>query len=229
MPIDPPSRLAGLDPDVQRFLRDLAQAVNALEPGVGRDRSTAATAQSTDRMVLDLANQVALLQQQVNTLTPRAEEAEEPVIPGQPSLPPTPSPGTPPPGGSPLGIIGAGSAMPTVALPNYFSVVGDYAAAHPAELAASCQDTGGNWAFMDGVVAALQAADARFGYNGKRGDTSDPSQDAVSYYHGILPPTLGSPDVYVIDVIGGHCGPTPTPTYSNVTTPSARGAYMATR
>lgn len=226
MPIDPPSRWGDLTPELQTFLRRLTDAVNRLEPTIAARGADLAAAQQTDLTLADVAAQLQQLQQQVNTLTPRAEESEESVIPGQPSLPPTPTPG----GGTPgLGTIGAGSAAPTVALPNLYDIVAAYAAAHPAELAASCLDTGGNWAFMDGVVAALMAADSRVGYNGKRGDTSDPSEDAVSYYHGVLPATLGSPNVYVIDIIGGHCGPNPVPAWSNVTSPSAQGAYMPTR
>lgn len=228
MPVTPPSRgLDALTPEIRTFLQDLAQAVNALEPKLRE--STPADAATTTAALAKLQDDFSVLKQQVLAYQPRADEAEEVPVEGQPSLPPTPGPGNPSPGGPALGIIGAGSAMPTVALPDYYATVGGYANSHPAELAASCLDAGGNWSFMDGVVALLQAADARFGYNGKRGDTGDPSQDAVSYYHGILPATLGSPDVYVIDIIGGHCGPNPVPAYSNVTTPRARGAYMATR
>ena len=230
MPVRLPSDLRGKVPhDVEVFLRDLADAVNRMEPVVVAAPGEARVSAAASATAASQQQQIDELRMLVQTLTPRAEESSETPIPGQPSLPPTPTPGNPNPGGPALGIVGAGSAMPTVALPSLFSVVGGYANAHPAELAASCQESGGNWAFMDGVVAALMAADARVGFNGKRGDTGDPSQDAVSYYHGILPATLGSPDVYVIDIIGGHCGPNPTPTWTNVTSASARGAYMPTR
>jgi hypothetical protein len=82
---------------------------------------------------------------------------------------------------------------------------------------------------MEGVVAALQAEDPRFGFNGKRGNPDDLSHDAISYYHGQLPPSHGSYDVYVIDIIVGHCGPNPSVGWQNVTTPSARGAWVQSR
>lgn len=228
MPIALPSRgFDALRPEVRTLLQQLVEAVNTLEPKL-RDPQPA-DAGATAAQIATLQNELADLRQQFLQYQPRAEEASEPAIPGQPGLPPTPGPGTPSPGGPALGIVGAGSAQPTVALPNLYSVVADYAAANPAQLAASCLDTGGNWAFMDGVVAALKAADSRVGYNGKRGNTADPSQDAVSYYHGILPAVDGSPDVYVIDIIGGHCGSNPVPAWSNVTSPAARGAYLTTR
>lgn len=229
MPLILPSRIDGISPEGLRTLRQIVDAINSLEAL----KTTAAPVipdiapLSTDLQTL--RDDLAALQQQVNTLTPRAEEAEEPEIPGQPSLPPTPTPTHPNPGGPALGIIGAGSAYPTVALPNELATVQAYAEANPAQLANSCLDSGGSWDFMDGVVAALKAADSRFGYNGKRGDINDPSEDAVSYYHGVLPATDGSPDVYVIDIIGGHCGPNPTAAFSNVTTSAARGAYLANR
>ena len=131
--------------------------------------------------------------------------------------------------GDNLGTIGAGSDPPTVALPNLFGDVKAYADAHPAELAASCQDSGGTWDFMDGLIAFLQGIDPRVGYNWKRGVVGDPSQDAVSYYHGVGTPVQDSANVYVVDVIGGHCGPSPTPAWNDVTTPRAAGGWSAFR
>ena len=121
--------------------------------------------------------------------------------------------------------------FPLVPLYNGQSIVEAYAAANPAQLADSCQDTGGTWDFMDGVVAALRAADDRFGYNGKRGDTGDPSEDAVSYYHGDYAlMNFGSNAVYVIDIIAGHCGTSPGPAWQDVTgSGGALGAWMPTR
>lgn len=120
---------------------------------------------------------------------------------------------------------------PTVPLYDGESIVEAYATANPTQLANSCLDLGGNWDFMDGVVAALRAADDRFGYNGKRGDTSDPSEDAVSYYYGdygVM--TFGSRQVYVIDIIAGHCGVSPGPAWQDVTgSGGAQGAWMPTR
>ena len=130
---------------------------------------------------------------------------------------------------SPSGTLGAGSAMPTGALADLAAVVTAYAAAHPLDLQNSCVPSGGTWTYLDGLVAALVAADPRCGFNGKRGNTADPSGDAISYYHGVLPPVYGSNDVYVVDVISGHCGATPGPSWNNVTTPLAAGAWLNTR
>ena len=38
----------------------------------------------------------------------------------------------------------------------------------------------------------------------------DPSRDVVDYHYGPGEPEE-SPDVYIIDVIVGHCGPNPAP------------------
>jgi hypothetical protein len=141
-------------------------------------------------------------------------------------------------GGSGGGVPGGGSGgdpgggpTPTVPLPNLAHVVVAYAAANPAQLTNSCQNTGGTWDFMNGVVAALRAVDPRFGFNGKRGNVNDPSQDAVSYYFGSGQPTEGSPEVYVVDVISGHCGANPQPTWIDVTdlSPSGAGAAWTSR
>ncbi len=69
---------------------------------------------------------------------------------------------------------------------------------------------------MDGIVDTLRASDTRFGYNCKRGNCSDPSQDAISYYWGPGSPFEGAIQVHVVDVIGGHCGPSPTPSWNDV-------------
>ena len=129
------------------------------------------------------------------------------------------------------GTTGGGSAPPTVPLANLFSLVQSYANSHPDELANSCVDQGGNNDFMRGLVTFLQGTDVRVGANGKRGVTTDPSQDAVSYYHGVLPPVSGSNNVYVIDVIGCHCpdGVTcsaPYPVWNNVTRRGVAGAWL---
>ena len=112
------------------------------------------------------------------------------------------------------------------------SIVNDYAAAHPDQLANSCQppDGSGTWDFMDGVVAALQAADPRFGYNGKRGNASDLSHDAISYYCGSGSPISGSKNCYVIDIIGNHCGGSPGPAWINQSADDqACGAWVPSR
>jgi hypothetical protein len=131
---------------------------------------------------------------------------------------PAPAP-TPGGGGVPGGVPkGPGGRGPDGGpLPSYGeSVVRAVAAANPAALANSCQDSGGSWQFMDQVVDTLRTYDTRWGYNGKRGNTHDPSKDVIAYHYG-PGPDEGSPDVYIIDIIGGHCGPTPSPIWNDVT------------
>jgi hypothetical protein len=40
--------------------------------------------------------------------------------------------------------------------------------------------------------------------------------DVVTYHHG-AGPSANSTAVYIIDVIGGHCGPNPGPAWNDVT------------
>ena len=63
---------------------------------------------------------------------------------------------------------------------------------------------------MDAVVDELRKSDERWGYNGKRGDVNDPSQDVVDYHWG-QGEREGSTEVYPIDMIVGHCGDDPQP------------------
>ena len=132
---------------------------------------------------------------------------------------PAPPPTTPGGGGVPGGVPkGPGGRGPdNGGLPSYGeSVVRAVAAANPGALQNSCQESGGSWQFMDQVVDTLRTYDTRWGYNGKRGNTSDPSKDVIAYHYG-PGPDEGSPDVYIIDIIGGHCGSTPSPIWNDVT------------
>ena len=69
---------------------------------------------------------------------------------------------------------------------------------------------------MDKLVDTLQAIDLRWGYNGKRGNSNDPSLDIVDYHYG-AGPSEGSTQVYIMDTIGGHCSSNPTPIWVNQT------------
>jgi len=101
-------------------------------------------------------------------------------------------------------------------LPNMSHIVREVAAAHPDFLRNSCQEHGGTWQFMDALVDRLREFDTRWGYNWKRGNVGDPSLDVVDYHYG-AGPDEGSIDVYIIDVIGGHCGDFPNPVWNDVT------------
>ncbi len=101
-------------------------------------------------------------------------------------------------------------------LPDRRFVVEQVAGMHPDALADSCQDHGGGWAFMDLVVESLRLEDERWGFNCKRGNCNDVSLDVIDYHYG-AGPSQGSPDVYVIDILLGHCGADPRPTWINQT------------
>ncbi|MBA2302752.1 MAG: hypothetical protein H0W08_08970 [Acidobacteria bacterium] len=108
----------------------------------------------------------------------------------------------------------AGQRLP---LPGYgASVVQQIASQFPNALRNSCQDDGGTWEFLDRVVDALRQYDTRWGYNGKRGNGNDPSKDVVDYHYG-RGTSENSTDVYIIDVIGGHCGGNPSAGWGDVT------------
>ncbi len=104
-----------------------------------------------------------------------------------------------------------GQALP---LPDEYSVVLALAAERPDLLADSCQPeyggpyATGTWEFLDILVERLRAKDTRWGYNCKRGNCNDVSLDVVDYHWG-AGESQNSTQVYIIDVIGGHCGPDP--------------------
>ena len=72
---------------------------------------------------------------------------------------------------------------------------------------------------MDRAIDALRTKDGRYGYNAKRGNMNDPSMDVASYFY--RPETdvniNGRAEVYIFDLIGGHCGPTPSLVWIDVT------------
>lgn len=130
-------------------------------------------------------------------------------------VPPTPTGGGPATCAAPLSPLGPGETRKP--RPNESALVRSVATAFPAALRNSCQDHGGSWEFMDRTVDTLRAKDGRWGYNAKRGNMNDPSLDVVSFYWGPLPDIQGRLEVYIIDIIGGHCGSTPVTTWLDVT------------
>jgi hypothetical protein len=142
-----------------------------------------------------------------------------PPAPPPPPVPPTIP--TPPAGPLPGGGGGGGRtpdppAGQRLPLPNMAHVVQQVAAARPDLLRNSCQEHGGSWAFLDAVVDTLRTYDTRWGYNWKRGNVGDPSMDVVDYHWG-RGGSENSTEVYIIDVIGGHCGSNPSPAWGDVT------------
>ena len=120
---------------------------------------------------------------------------------------PGPSPTPPPPGGR-TPDPPPGQLLP---VPNMAGIVNAVAAEFPGALANSCQHAGGTWEFLDRVVDRLRQFDTRWGYNCKRGDCNDPSQDIAAYHTGAGPTVEGVGDTRTVDVIVGHCGPDPGP------------------
>ena len=93
---------------------------------------------------------------------------------------------------------------------NESEIVRAVANAFPAALRNSCQSSGGSWEFMDRAVDALRTKDGRWGYNAKRGNMNDPSHDIASYFYANGDAIQNRHEVYIYDLIGGHCGANPT-------------------
>lgn len=152
----------------------------------------------------------------------RPVEDEAPGFPPDGSNPVTP-PGQDvgPPGGNP----GGGFSGSKPSLPDMSGVVRQVASDMPEALANSDQKNGGTWEFMDEVVRRLREIDPRWGYNWKRGNVGDPSQDVVDYFYGSGNPE-GSTEVYIIDIIVGHGGPDPRPGWTDVTQATLDGGTV---
>ena len=157
----------GLDPELIRCLRDIETHILKTD-GVknndfhGRRIINAGSAQ-------DDGDYVTLLDVK-NLIAKSARPRQSSILAGASGLA----------GGGSTGGGGGGLWVPTVPVPDDSATVDAYAAANPAQLANSCLATGGTWDFMDGLVAALQAVDPRYGFNARRGDVNDPSADAAS-------------------------------------------------
>lgn len=93
--------------------------------------------------------------------------------------------------------------------PNDSAIVRAVANAYPSSLRNSCQEHGGSWEFMDRSVDALRAKDGRYGYNCKRGNCNDPSLDVISYFYANGTDINNRQEVYIFDMIAGHCGSDP--------------------
>jgi hypothetical protein len=119
-------------------------------------------------------------------------------------------------GDSDSGIPGDGipdgppQAVPPAPAPDGSAVVNEVAAEHPDWLAGSCVAQGGNNDFLFEVARRLRLQDDRWGLNWKRGVIGDLSQDVVDYHWG-EGVSEESTDVYIIDMIGGHCPEDATP------------------
>jgi len=118
-------------------------------------------------------------------------------------------------------------------IPSYATrIVSDVAAANPADVLLSCVEAAryrgipqGTNQFMFKVLHELRKYDSRWTLNWKRGNVGDLSQDIINYNFGSLPDE-GTTDVYIIDIIAGHCGPRPGWTFIDQTEATARGGAI---
>lgn len=127
--------------------------------------------------------------------------------------------GTPPPATSD-GSTSEGGGPPIEGPPDEYDVVEQVAQEHPDWLLASCVKTGGNNEFLFEVVRRLRMIDPRWGLNWKRGMVGDLSQDVVDYHWGNGEPEE-STEVFIIDIIVGHCGDDPQAGWIDVTQATA--------
>ena len=116
----------------------------------------------------------------------------------------------------------AGQRLP---LPNVEGFIAQASAARPELLAQSC-DRGLKYVtnpWINYIVDQLRTLDTRWGYNGKPNRTAADNNgvpvvaagDEITYHYG-AGPDEGSPDVYLIDILIGHCG-TPQLGFRNFT------------
>lgn len=108
-------------------------------------------------------------------------------------------------------------------LPNRSAVVSEMARLYPGDLRNSCRDLGGNNTWLYRVVERLRREDTRWGLNWKRANVGDMSQDIITYNFGPQGDE-GTQFVHAVDIIGGHCGSNPSPSWNNVTVLFSTGA-----
>jgi hypothetical protein len=117
------------------------------------------------------------------------------------------------------------AATPPAPPPDGYPIVEQVAAERPDLVAASCVEMGGNNEFLYEVVRRLRMQDERWGLNWKRGMVGDLSQDVVDYHYGDGV-SEESTDVYIIDIIVGHCGDAPGAGWIDVTQATLDGGTV---
>ena len=109
-------------------------------------------------------------------------------------------------------------------LPGYGPAVAQAVAnAYRGDLQRSCVEAGGNNIWLFRLVQALRQHDSRWGLNWKRQVYGDMSQDIVTYNYA-AGADEDTRNVYAVDVIVGHCGPSPNWNWNDVTDPNGAGA-----
>jgi hypothetical protein len=190
------------------------------------DESRAATWTSDNAQVATVSGQGLVTSQGDGDATitavlsgQRATRAVSVRIPAAPAPAPAPTPSPTPTTGPRTADPVPGQRLP---MPNVEAFIYARAAARPDLLAQSCP-TGFKYVnnpWLDYMVDGLRTLDTRWGYNGKPtrtpadngGNPVVAAGDEIAYHYG-SGPDQGSPDVYLIDILGGHCGPTPAVTY----------------
>ncbi|MEW6322839.1 MAG: hypothetical protein AB1635_17350 [Acidobacteriota bacterium] len=117
----------------------------------------------------------------------------------------------------------AGQILP---LPSYgASVVQQAVIDFRGDLLNSCVEHGGNNTFLFRLLQRLRQIDSRWGLNWKRGNRGDMSQDVVTYNFG-TGADEDTTNVYIIDVISGHCGSRPDWNWTDVTEATRQGGSI---
>jgi len=107
-------------------------------------------------------------------------------------------------------------------LPDVQAFVAQASAERPDLMAQSCP-TGRKYEnnpWLDYIIDRLRTLDTRWGYNGKPSRSAADNDgfpviaagDEIAYHFG-AGPDQGSPDVHLVDILVGHCGPTPVITW----------------
>lgn len=118
----------------------------------------------------------------------------------------------------------AGQRLP---LPNRLNVVNRVQARFPNEFRASCptEHRGDTNRFLFELVRELRKEDNRWGLNWKRGNRGDMSQDIVTYNYG-SESDEDTTQVYIIDIMYGHCGGNPSPGWIDQTEATRAGGTI---
>lgn len=196
-------RVSGTSAFFQRGQTAQLVAIATLSNGFTEDRSSSAQWTSSNAGVASVSSTGLVTAGDEGEATIRAviegEMGEAPVRVRYGSRTPDPPPG---------------QRLP---LPDEFGFVSSIIDSRPDLLARSCQDQGGTWELLDLIVDRLRAdRDLRWGYNGRRGDVNFVARDEIAYHYG-AGPSENSREAYSVDILGGHCGPNPTPAWFDVT------------
>jgi hypothetical protein len=100
-----------------------------------------------------------------------------------------------------------GLCIPISSLGYARAIVNSVGAQNPFDVHNSCREEGGNMMFVFKALARLRQIDTRWGLNLKRGNQGY-SEDIITF-NPTDRPDNGESQIYLFDIIGGHCGPNP--------------------